>query len=127
MLAAVILIAALFAGCGGDDAGEPETQQEQTRTTEEDTTVEEDTGGSEAGFTPAELAEFDGKDGNPAYVAVDGIVYDITGNTYWPGGDHSVCNLDAAAGKDLSDIMDQSPPRMRALIEDQPVVGTLEQ
>ena len=34
-------------------------------------------------------------------------------------------NLDAMAGKDLSDVLEQSPARMRTLIESQPVVGAL--
>jgi predicted heme/steroid binding protein len=77
-------------------------------------------------FALAELAQFDGKDGRPAYVAVDGVVYDVSGSAQWPQGDHTPCNLDAMAGKDLSEVLKQSPARMRALIEAQPVVGKLQ-
>jgi predicted heme/steroid binding protein len=47
-------------------------------------------------FTPAELAKYDGKNGNPAYVAVDGIVYDLTG--VFINGDHA----GYSAGQDLT-------------------------
>jgi len=77
-------------------------------------------------FTVRELAGFDGRIGNPAYVAVDGVVYDVTGSANWPGGKHSPCSLDAAAGKDLSEIIKQAPPRMRTYIEAKPVVGKLQ-
>ena len=34
-------------------------------------------------FTIEELAKFDGKNGRPAYVAVNGMVYDVTNNRAW--------------------------------------------
>ncbi len=34
-------------------------------------------------FTTIELKKYDGKKGMPVYVAVDGIVYDLTNNKYW--------------------------------------------
>lgn len=49
-------------------------------------------------FTLQELSRFDGKNGNPAYVAVDGTVYDVTDNPAWLTGTH----FGLQAGKDLS-------------------------
>jgi predicted heme/steroid binding protein len=39
-------------------------------------------------FSSEELAKFDGKNGNPAYVAYKGIVYDVSDSSFWIGGDH---------------------------------------
>lgn len=76
-------------------------------------------------FTLEELARYDGKDGRSAYVAVDGVVYDVSASARWPQGEHTPCNLGAAAGKDLSQLIKQAPANMRSLLEKMPVVGTL--
>ncbi|MDQ7826609.1 MAG: cytochrome b5 domain-containing protein [Candidatus Eremiobacteraeota bacterium] len=76
-------------------------------------------------FTLAELEKYDGKEGRKAYVAVDGVVYDVTGSKYWPKGSHRMCSKGAAAGKDLTETLKVSPPAMKTLIVKQPVVGAL--
>jgi predicted heme/steroid binding protein len=76
-------------------------------------------------FTLEELAEFDGEEGRPAYVAVDGVVYDVTASSAWSRGMHSQCGLGASAGRDLSDVISQAPSSMRALLQRMPVMGSL--
>ncbi len=49
-------------------------------------------------FTLNELSQYDGTMGKPAYVAVNGIVYDVSGNSKWSGATH----YGLTAGKDLS-------------------------
>jgi mannose-6-phosphate isomerase-like protein (cupin superfamily)/predicted heme/steroid binding protein len=49
-------------------------------------------------FTLSELAQYDGTMGKPAYVAVNGIVYDVSANSKWSGAVH----YGLTAGKDLS-------------------------
>ncbi len=41
---------------------------------------------SDQEFTKESLAEFDGKDGRPAYVACEGTVYDVTESLSWAAG-----------------------------------------
>lgn len=49
-------------------------------------------------FTSEELAKYNGKSGNPAYVAVNGTVYDVTNNATWAAATH----FGLSAGKDLT-------------------------
>lgn len=49
-------------------------------------------------FTLAELATYDGSMGRPAYVAVNGIVYDVSLEKTWGGATH----FGLVAGKDLT-------------------------
>ncbi len=72
-------------------------------------------------FTLEELAKYDGKNGNPAYVAVDGKVYDVTNVPEWKGGIH---NRRFEAGRDLTNELKRSP-HGKAKLDDVPVVGTL--
>jgi len=39
-------------------------------------------------FTGEELSKYDGRNGNPGYVAVNGLVYDVTENRSWLRGRH---------------------------------------
>jgi predicted heme/steroid binding protein len=49
-------------------------------------------------FTLEELSQYDGSNGKPAYVAVEGIVYDVSNEGSWAGG----TNLGLTAGKDYT-------------------------
>lgn len=49
-------------------------------------------------FTKSELSKYDGKNGYPAYVAVGGIVYNVTNNAAWAAASH----FGLSAGKDLT-------------------------
>ncbi|GIM29050.1 hypothetical protein CPJCM30710_17160 [Clostridium polyendosporum] len=73
-------------------------------------------------FTLEELAKFDGKGDNPAYVAINGTVYDVTDQKSWGGGTH----FGLYAGKDLSDAYNSCHTNSPALSKLK-VVGVLKQ
>lgn len=62
-------------------------------------------------YTLEELAKFDGKEGRLAYVAVDGIVYDVTDSKSWEDGAHAGFE----AGKDLTEEIKKSPHGIEAM------------
>ncbi len=70
-------------------------------------------------FNQTELAKYDGQNGQPAYVAVDGVVYDVTGVAAWAGGKHHG-NL---AGHELTAVIDQRSPHGRRVLDKLTVVG----
>ncbi len=72
-------------------------------------------------FTLEELSAYNGLDGSPAYVAVDGVVYDFTNLGAWRNGKHN----GFTAGRDLTDeILNVSPHGVKNL-EGVPIVGSL--
>jgi predicted heme/steroid binding protein/uncharacterized membrane protein len=52
------------------------------------------------------LCQFDGKDGRPAYVAYNGLIYDVTGRSLWKNGSHMSKH---AAGNDLTNLLKTAP------------------
>lgn len=127
------MVLLLVTGCGGSTTttGAPGTTlTTQPPVTSQTSGTSQTTGTTQPGpdgdsFTAADLATFDGKDGRPAYVAVDGVVYDVSESRSWSEGQHTRCNLGAMAGRDLSAEIQQAPANMRALLERMPVVGQL--
>lgn len=75
---------------------------------------------AEQEFTKQELAKYNGQNGQPAYVAVNGTVYDVSGKEAWQGGKHHG-NL---AGNDLTAALSKSPHGDKVLTG-LPVVGKL--
>lgn len=71
-------------------------------------------------YTLDELDEFDGTDGKPAYVAYDGIVYDVSESAMWTDGDHEGAHH---AGMDLTEEHEEAPHDV--YITDFPEVGRL--
>lgn len=63
-------------------------------------------------YTVEELATFDGQNGNPAYIAIEGVVYDVSLVPQWVGGAHS----GFTAGKDLTENMEAAPHGFTKLI-----------
>jgi predicted heme/steroid binding protein len=72
-------------------------------------------------FTRKELAQYDGKNGVPAFIAYNGKLYDVSSSFLWRNGKHQVLHN---AGVDLTDSLEQAP-HGADLLERFPVVGTL--
>ncbi|RLA79103.1 MAG: cytochrome B5 [Deltaproteobacteria bacterium] len=73
-------------------------------------------------FTEGELLQYDGREGcRPAYVAVEGKVYDVTGSFLWRSGVHQYRHR---AGRDLTEALRRAP-HTSVQLKRFPVVGTL--
>lgn len=72
-------------------------------------------------FTIGELANFDGKNGRPAYVAVNGTVYDVTNNRAWAAATH----FGLLAGKEFSQEFASCHAGQQSILAALPVVGRL--
>ena len=71
-------------------------------------------------FTLEELSQYDGSNGKPAYVAIEGIVYDLSKESTWAGGTH----FGLTAGKDLTEQFN-SCHGMIKILNSVPKVGIL--
>lgn len=92
------------------------------QTTEERSMIEDKIDTEKTVFNKETLAKYNGKDGMPGYVAVDGIVYDITDVAAW----QSPHAGQFEPGKDFSDEIRQSPHGLKNL-ENLKVVGIYEE
>ena len=72
-------------------------------------------------LTIDELSKYDGTDGNPAYIAVDGVIYDVTNVSEWNGGGHN----GFTAGNDLTNEIKTISPHGISKLKGLPVVGKL--
>ncbi len=63
-------------------------------------------------ITASELAQNDGKNGKPAYIAFQGKVYEVSASPMWLEGDHMGAHQ---AGKDLTSEIELAPHREETL------------
>lgn len=72
-------------------------------------------------FTLDELSKYNGQDGQPAYIAYQGIVYDVSNIPQWKNGTHN----GEKAGTDVTNDISKSPHGEK-VFSDLPQVGTLQ-
>jgi len=125
---ALLLIAAVVLTACSSESPESTTAApvEETTAIEETTVAEETTAGDEAlpVFTAEELAKYNGKDGNSAYVAYEGKVYDVTNIEAWKSGIHQGR---FEAGKDYTEVLNNEAPHSSDnLTKNAPIVGLYE-
>jgi predicted heme/steroid binding protein len=72
-------------------------------------------------MTPDELAQCDGNEGRPAYVAYQGNIYDVSGSKLWKAGSHLKKHT---PGNDLTSAL-RAAPHGEEKILGMPLVGKL--
>ena len=103
------------------EEGEPELPSEEPEQPEPEEPLIPEPEPETRVFTLEELAQYNGQNGAPAYVAVNGVVYNVTDNPLWAGGNHF---FGLSAGRDLSNEFAMCHPGAMVLSV-LPVVGTL--
>ncbi|PKM96443.1 MAG: hypothetical protein CVU84_01660 [Firmicutes bacterium HGW-Firmicutes-1] len=71
-------------------------------------------------FTLDELAQYDGSNGKPTYVAVSDVIYDVSLEATWGGGSH----FSLLGGKDLTSSFNSCHDTQQ-ILEKLPIVGVL--
>lgn len=72
-------------------------------------------------FTLEELSKYNGANGNPAYVGVNGVVYDLSLVPSWGGGTH----FGLYSGKDLTGQFTACHKENIKILENLPKVGVI--
>lgn len=72
-------------------------------------------------FTLDELSKYNGENGEKAYVAYKGLVYDVTDVPKWKNGKHN----GQKAGTDLTEVLSKAP-HGNSILEDLTIVGKMQ-
>lgn len=107
------IIVSIFISCSNNTANKQNTPESTVSPKTQGETILKS-------FTIDELKQYNGQNGNAAYVAIDGNVYDVTNNELWRNGKHGGYN----AGKDLTAEIKKSP-HGSSVLKDLPVVGKI--
>jgi predicted heme/steroid binding protein len=103
-------------------AGDAAASAESAATAGDAASAEETAAGEDVlQLTLEELSQYDGQNGNPAYIAVDGVIYDVSDVSFWSGGRHN----GFSAGADLTDAIKNVSPHGVSKLSGLPVVGEL--
>ncbi len=123
----VLLIAVLAVGCTSKDSqvaattpAEVTVEATVAAAATETPAAEATVAAGQLSLTLDELKAYDGKNGNPAYVAVDGVIYDVTNVKGWNNGSHQ----GYTAGTDLTDVISKAPHRT-SVLKNLTVVGAI--
>ncbi len=74
-------------------------------------------------LTLEELKAYNGQNGMPAYIAVDGKIYDVTNNPMWRNGFHN----GFSAGNDLTEQIKTISPHGLKMLDRVPMVGEIKE
>lgn len=126
MILLLLLLTFGLVGCGegsSSDKDDTPVDNDTPLVEDDDETIVEDsenTGDDMLSLTLEQLSIYDGKDGNEAYIAVNGIIYNVTNVSAWNNGTHN----GASAGNDVSSFINGAP-HGDSVLSDLEVVGEL--
>ena len=124
MITLLLVAGLLFGACGTTQATTtdkaPTSASASSAVSSSEAASSSSTQSNAQTFTLDELSQYDGKNGNDAYVAVDGIVYDVTNAAKWQNGSH----YGVQAGTDCTTAISRSP-HGSSVLDGLPIVGTL--
>ena len=134
LISSMLTVAVILSGCSNkqpkvqNTSPQSSTQSQVNTSTQSSTQSQGNTSTQSQGntstnqeFTLSDLKKYNGQNGNPAYVAIDGVVYDVTHARGWRNGKHAG---GVTAGKDLTKEIDSSP-HGKDVLSGLPVVGSL--
>ncbi len=104
---------------GSSETAETTTDDEALEQSEEPEKPEKDS--DKNGLTMEDIAYYDGKEGRPAYIVIEGVIYDVTNVTHWAEGTH----FGFEAGTDMTDALDVEAPHEADLLKEAEVVGKI--
>ncbi len=121
----LFLVLFMVSGCDSPEEVVPAPEEEEAVDPVEEEAVdpveEEADAPEEVAFTMDEIARYDGKDGNPAYIVVDGVVYDVTDVGPWGSGSH----FGFEAGADVTEALEDAAPHGANMLNQAEVVGKI--
>lgn len=94
---ALLCSSVLFVSCANNNS---------SSSTSSSSSSSSDSSSNSTTFTVDQLKQYDGQNGNKAYVAVNGTVYDVTNAKNWKNGKHE---NGIVAGVDLTNELPSSP------------------
>jgi predicted heme/steroid binding protein len=115
LILGILISTLLLFGCSSDPSA-----TDSKNSTVSDKTTSGDSETELKSFSKEELAQYNGKDGNPAYIAVDGTVYDVTDVPQWKDGMHAD---EYEAGKDVTQELNTQAPHSASKMDGVPIVG----
>lgn len=96
----VILLITVLAACSSQL-----DNTEETPPIVEDPAGDADQSDEALELTLTEMKKYNGQNGKPAYIAIDGIIYEVTDVSHWKGGTHN----GQKAGVDLTESLNGAP------------------
>lgn len=93
----LVTMSLIFTSCNKKNTSENKSQETSVKTDDAESTSKS--------FSEEELSKYNGKDNKPAYIAVSGVVYDVTNSKEWKTGEYK----DYLPGKDYTEILTEDP------------------